>query len=148
MPWRHLPAGHTHTIAQKITASIWYDIRQKFFVDRVIHVWTALPSKLTANFTTINVLGTALKRLIFLVFLFVIFYLCGRPSYVPSNCFIERLRAAVSVLVGPCCPALLNNCIDVHRESKKTKHLTLAHNFTKYWPIFKILSLLDSVGHL
>jgi len=25
--------------------------------------------------------------------------------------------------------------------------LTLAHNFTKYWPIFKILSLLDSVGN-
>ena len=33
-------------------------------------------------------------------------------EYVPSNCFITRLRAAVSVLVGPCCPALLN-CIDV-----------------------------------
>ena len=31
---------------------------------------------------------------------------------------------------------------------KKTRHLTLAHNFTKYWPIFKILSLLDSVGNL
>jgi len=31
---------------------------------------------------------------------------------------------------------------------KKTKHLTLAHNFTKYWPIFKILSPLDSVGNL
>jgi len=36
----------------------------------------------------------------------------------------------------------------LHRESKKTRHLTLAHNFTKYWPIFKILSLLDSVGNL
>ena len=35
----------------------------------------------------------------------------------------------------------------LHRESKKTRHLTLAHNFTKYWPIFKILSLLDSVGN-
>ena len=31
---------------------------------------------------------------------------------------------------------------------KKTRHLTLAHNFTKYWPIFKILSLLDSVGNV
>ena len=31
--------------------------------------------------------------------------------------------------------------------SQKTRHLTLAHNFTKYWPIFKILSLLDSVGN-
>jgi len=30
---------------------------------------------------------------------------------------------------------------------KKTRHLTLAHNFTKYWPIFQILSLLDSVGN-
>jgi len=30
----------------------------------------------------------------------------------------------------------------------KKRHLTLAHNFTKYWPIFKILSLLDSVGNL
>jgi len=29
---------------------------------------------------------------------------------------------------------------------KKTRHLTLAHNFTKYWPIFKIITLLDSVG--
>ena len=33
-------------------------------------------------------------------------------EYVPSNCFITRLRAAVSVLVGPRCPALLNS-IDV-----------------------------------
>ena len=31
---------------------------------------------------------------------------------VRSSCFITRSRAAVSVLVGPCCPALLN-CIDV-----------------------------------
>ena len=31
---------------------------------------------------------------------------------------------------------------------KKTRHQTLAHNFTKYWPIFKILPLLDSVGNL
>ena len=37
---------------------------------------------------------------------------------------------------------------ELHRESKKTRHLTLAQNFTKYWPIFKILSLLDSVGNL
>ena len=31
---------------------------------------------------------------------------------------------------------------------KKTRHLTLAHNFTKYLQIFEILSLLDSVGNL
>jgi len=34
-----------------------------------------------------------------------------RIQYVPGNCFIERFRAAVNVLVGPC-PAL-PNCIDV-----------------------------------
>ena len=38
--------------------------------------------------------------------------------------------------------------LKLHCESQKTRHLTLAHNFTKYLPIFKILSLLDSVGHL
>ena len=35
----------------------------------------------------------------------------------------------------------------IHCESKKTRQ-TLAHNFTKYLPISKILSLLDSVGNL
>jgi len=40
-------------------------------------------------------------------------------------------------------------CTSIYTVSqKKTRHLTLAHNFTKYWPIFKILSLLDSVGNL
>jgi len=49
------------------------------------------------------------KRLIFLVSLFVCnTLLTCVVEYVPSNCFIERFRAAVSVLVGPCCPALLN----------------------------------------
>ena len=33
-------------------------------------------------------------------------------EYVPNNCFIKRLRAAVIVLVGPCGPALLS-CIGV-----------------------------------
>ena len=32
-------------------------------------------------------------------------------EYVPSKCFSTRFRAAVNVLVGPCCPALFN-CID------------------------------------
>ena len=31
---------------------------------------------------------------------------------------------------------------------KKTRYLTLVHNFTKYWPIFKLLSLLDSAENL
>ena len=33
-------------------------------------------------------------------------------------------------------------------SQKKTRHQTLAHNFTKYWPILKILSALDSLGNL
>ena len=40
----------------------------KFFVDGVINVWNALPS--TMNFASLNVLGTALKSLIFLVLFF------------------------------------------------------------------------------
>jgi len=32
--------------------------------------------------------------------------------------------------------------------SQKNKTPTLAHNFTKYLPVFKILSLLDSVDNL
>ena len=31
---------------------------------------------------------------------------------------------------------------------KKTRHQTLSHNFTNYYPIFKIFSLSDSVGNL
>ena len=38
--------------------------------------------------------------------------------------------------------------IGLYTVSQKTRHLTLAHNFTKYSPIFKILSQLDSVGNL
>ena len=44
-------------------------IRQKIFVDRVINVWNALPS--TVNFTSLNVFGLAMKRLIFLVFFLI-----------------------------------------------------------------------------
>jgi len=32
----------------------------------------------------------------------------------------------------------------LHRESKKTRHQTLSHNFTNYYPIFKIFSLENS----
>jgi len=52
-------------------------------------------------------LGIALKRLISLVLL-VCNILCV-IEYAPSDCFIERFRAAVSVLIGPCCPALLES---------------------------------------
>jgi len=39
------------------------------------------------------------------------------------------------------------NC-QLHRESKKTRHQTLGHNFANYYPIFKIFSLADSVVNL
>jgi len=41
-----------------------------------------------------------------------------------------------------------NHLIYTVSQKKQDTQLTLAHNFTKYWPIFKILSLLDSVGNL
>jgi len=54
----------------------------------------------------------ALKRLIFLVFLFVLQYFAYVVEYISCNCFIKHFKAAVNVLFGPCCPALLT-CIDV-----------------------------------
>jgi len=45
--------------------------------------------------------------------------------------------------------AILSPVYSIYTVSqKKTRHLTLVHNFTKYIPIFKILSLLDLVGNL
>ena len=32
--------------------------------------------------------------------------------------------------------------------SQKTRHQTLSHNFTNYYPIFEIFSLADSVVNL
>jgi len=43
-----------------------YSIRQKFFVDRVINVWNALPT--TVNLTSLIFFGIALKTLISVVF--------------------------------------------------------------------------------
>ena len=40
------------------------------------------------------------------------------------------------------------NWPQLHRESKKTRHQTLSHNFTNCYPIFKIFSLKDSVVNL
>ena len=62
-----------------------------------------------------------------------------RPSFSCLHCHMSSTITSVMFVIME---QLL------HRESKKTRHLTLAHNFTKYWPIFKILSLLDSVGNL
>jgi len=36
----------------------------------------------------------------------------------------------------------------LHRDSKKTRHQTRGHNFTNYYPIFKIFSLADSAVNL
>jgi len=57
-------------------------------------------------------LGIISKRLIFLVFSFVCnnILLVWQNTVFGSNCFIKRFKTAVSVLVGPCCPALLNWC--------------------------------------
>ena len=49
-------------------------IRQKFFVDRVINVWNALPS--TTNFASLNVFRNSIERLISLVFLVCDIFIC------------------------------------------------------------------------
>ena len=49
-------------------------------------------------------------------------------EYVPSNCFITRFRAAINVLVGPCCPALLcslNSDNDCRYSSQTRWRVTL-----------------------
>jgi len=78
-----------------------------------------------------------------------------KPDIVHSSCCASCLR-----LVFYCMRVVSFSCFCLsragifgemkilHRESKKQRHQTLAHNFTKYWPIFKIFSLLDSVGNL
>jgi len=65
-------------------------------------------------------------------------HVCQVKKWIPFNGTISSLEKDV----------LTSKIHVLHRESKKTTHLTLAHKFTKYWPIFKILSLLDSVGNL
>jgi len=37
---------------------------------------------------------------------------------------------------------------EIYTVSHKTRHQTLANNFTKYKPIFKLFSLIDSVVNL
>ena len=53
-----------------------------------------------------------MKKIDYSSFLVCLQYFTCMVEYVPSNCFIQRFRAPVSVLVRPCSPALLN-CIDV-----------------------------------
>jgi len=59
-----------------------------------------------------------------------------------GNCW-GRVRYAAGFAAAPRC---LGWCSTLW--IKKTRHETLAHNFTTYQPIFKILSLLDWVKHL
>ena len=75
-------------------------IRQKFFVDRVINVWNALPS--TTNFASLNVFRNSIEKIDLSSFLVCNIFIC-------VTVFIERFRAAVSVFIGPCCPALLES---------------------------------------
>ena len=54
-------------------------------------------------------LGIALKRLTCLVFLVCNIFICV-IEYASSDCFVLNVfRAAVIVLIGPCCPALLDS---------------------------------------
>ena len=89
-------------------------------------------------------------------------------EYVGLVCTIQLVRVKDCVSVGRSCRSRLwlscivelitklrletvckSWCMTVYTPwVKKTRHPTLAYNFTKYWPIFKILSLLDSVGNL
>ena len=39
-------------------------------------------------------------------------------------------------------------CSILHSESQKARHYNIVHNFTKCWPIFKLLSLTDSLVNL
>jgi len=52
------------------------------------------------------------RHLVELFLAVIVFLVCNNficvIVYAPSDCFIERFRATVSVLIGPCCPALLN----------------------------------------
>jgi len=51
------------------------------------------------------------------------------------------------VFYFPLCYHMLASC-NYTVSQKKTRHQTLSHNFTNYYPIFKIFSLADSVVKL
>ena len=54
-------------------------------------------------------------------------------------CWINRISVITGLAVLPDDYQLTQHKpLNLHCESKKTRHLTLAHNFTKYLPIFKI----------
>jgi len=53
------------------------------------------------------------------------------PQHHAAPAYLQELSTAAQN-VSTCA-----NC-GLHRESKKTRHQTLSHNFTNYYPIFKI----------
>jgi len=88
-----------------------------------------------------------------------VIYCNFRPTFVPYWLYVpDRVLFKLAVTVHQClngrAPPYLSwstasrSSHDSTLWVKKTRHITLAHNFTKYWPIFKILSLLDSAGNL
>jgi len=116
-PWRRhcaLPTNPTGPVVSRhgqiASRIVSYRSHGRDCIGTTEHVRPLRAIIIPLNFTHLNVLGIALKRFALLVFLFVIFSCV--VERVPSNCFIQRFTAAASVLVGPCCPALLG-CIDV-----------------------------------
>ena len=91
------------------------------------------------------------------------FLQAGCPSCRPTNSvkgdIMAQCRIISPVCLLPCWPVtMLLISVSWQRHalyrvlfytvSQKKRHRTLAHNFTKYLPIFKILSQLDSVRNL
>ena len=70
---------------------------------------TALPS--TTNFVSLNVFRNSIKKIDLSSFFLVCNIFICVIEYAPTgDCFLLNVfRAAVSVLIGPCCPALLES---------------------------------------
>jgi len=72
------------------------------------------------------------------------FVVCFYFFYTVYCCNVSTALCHITVFMDTC--QCKNSCLGapaLHCESKKqdtkTRHQTLAHNFTKYWPIYKIL---------
>jgi len=68
------------------------------------------------------------------------------PSLLTLFNKLQFLILTFAVLLSRLCNESFCNAL--HRESKKTRHQTLGHNFSNYYPIFKIFSLSDSAVNL
>jgi len=69
-----------------------------------------------------------------------------------SDLVQERSYVLTRIILQKNCINLrIKQCIFALKTTpwvKKTRHQTLVRNFAKYWPLFKILSLLHSAGNL